>query len=203
MPLTDHIRPEPNPPLTVERVTLARDMYVEGFTVSRICAQCLMSLGTLYTCLDGVPFGPDGLRFEPIPRRRNVLCKRTRPLRADPLSLRNRLIRTAEQQVREIELRLALPDRAGPDRERDVRMLALTVKSLRDLAHLSFADEAKTPPAAEEDDDEIPKDIDQFRIDLARRIDTFVKSRTEGEAGAGAGEAAAPLPPHGAPGQGR
>ena len=39
---------------------------VEDFTVARICSQCLMSLGTLYKCLDGIPFAKDGLRFPPI-----------------------------------------------------------------------------------------------------------------------------------------
>lgn len=187
MPLTDHIRPEPNPPLTPERVELARSLYVEGFTVSRICSHCLMSLGTLYACLDGTPFGLDGPRMSPIPRRRNVIGKRTRALRADSLSLRNRLIRTAEGQVREIELRLSLPDRSGPERERDIRMLAMTVKSLRDLASLNFKDEGDTPPAASEPYDDPPEDIDAFRINLARRIDAFVASRTAEKDSAGEG----------------
>ena len=185
MPLTDHIRPEPNPPLTVERVELARAMYVEGFTVARICSQCLMSLGTLYKCLDGVPFGLDGLRFPPIPRRRNILGKRTRALKADPLSLRNRLIRTAEGQVREIELRLSLPDRSGPERERDIRMLGMTVKSLRDLKSLHLEDNIQTQPGAQTQPcascpyaDDIPENIDEFRFELARRINAFVASRT-------------------------
>jgi hypothetical protein len=179
MSLSSNIRPEPNPPLTIERVELARNMYVEGFTASRICSHCLMSLGTLYKCLDGTPFGQDGPRFEPIPRRRNILGKRTRALRADPLSLRNRLIRTAEGQVREIELRLSLPGRSGPERERDIRMLGMTVKSLRDLASLNFKDDTDTPPrASAADDDDMPEDIDAFRFDLARRIDAFVASRT-------------------------
>jgi len=176
MPLTDHIRPEPNPPLTVERVELVRAMYVEGFTVARICSQCLISLGTLYTCLDGAPFGADGLRFPPIPRRRNILGKRTRALRADPASLRNRLIRTAEGQVREIELRLSLPDRSGPERERDIRMLAMTVKSLRDLSLMESGGRGKgqgAVAAAEEP----PRDIAQFRRDLARRIHRIVQER--------------------------
>jgi hypothetical protein len=185
MPLLDNIRPEPNPLLTVERVELARAMYVEGFTVSRICPQCLISLGTLYTCLDGTPFGADGLRFPPIPRRRNILGKRTRALRADPASLRNRLMRTAEGQVREIELRLSLPGRSGPERERDIRMLGMTVKSLRDLKSLHLEDDVEAPPGTETRPcatcphaDDMPEDIDEFRYALARRIEAFVKSRT-------------------------
>jgi hypothetical protein len=190
MPLTDHIRPEPNPPLTVERVELARDMYREGFTVSRICSQCLISLGTLYTCLDGVPFGADGLRFEPIPRRRNILGKRTRALRADPLSLRNRLIRTTERQVREIELRLALPGRSGAERERDIRMLALTVKSLRELARLNVGDLAPGGDSDADDEMKIAEDLDALRRELNRRLDGMTdaeKERRDGATGVGAG----------------
>lgn len=188
MPLTDHIRPEPNPPLTVERVELARAMYVEGFSAARICAQCLMSLGTLYKCLDGTPFGPDGLRFPPIPRRRNILGKRTRALRADPASLRNRLIRTAEAQVREIELRLSMPDRSGPERERDIRMLGMTVKSLRDLESLSLVKtednmgRAARPGGA---DDNFARDFDALREELARRLDAIAQMPEEAFSGPG------------------
>jgi hypothetical protein len=187
MPLTDHIRPEPNPQLTVERVELARDMYVEGFTAARICAQCLMSLGTLYKCLDGVPFGRDGLRFLPIPRRRNILGKRTRALRADPASLRNRLIRTAEAQVREIELRLALPDRDGPERERDIRMLGMTVKSLRDLSALRFdATDAEAAARAGQgggDTYDFARDFDTIRAELARRLEAIAAMPEEAFSG--------------------
>jgi hypothetical protein len=36
MPLSSDIRPEPNPPLDRARVIRAREMYAEGFTVSRV-----------------------------------------------------------------------------------------------------------------------------------------------------------------------
>lgn len=189
MPLLDHIRPEPNPPLTIERVELARAMYVDGFTASRICAHCLMSLGTLYRCLDGNPFGADGPRWPPIPRRRNVLGKRTRALRADPVSLRNRLIRTAEGQVREIELRLALPDRTGPERERDIRMLGMTVRSLRDLARLDAEEaraEAPYRPQPTPDFalvcDTFPQEFSDLRRKLSERLDAILAER-EAETG--------------------
>ncbi len=171
-------------------------MYVEGFTASRICAQCLMSLGTLYTCLDGTPFGADGPRWPPIPRRRNVTGKRTRALRADALSLRNRLIRTAEGQVREIELRLSLPGRTGPERERDIRMLGMTVKSLRELSRLEVAafnaDAACDAGAAEGKAareramgrDTFPMEFSALRRQLAERLDALVAEQ-EAETGEG------------------
>ena len=73
MPLSDHIKPGPNPPLTMPRVIRARELYAEGFTVARVIALCEMSLGTLYNCLDGVPFGDQDDTLPPIPRRRQVL----------------------------------------------------------------------------------------------------------------------------------
>jgi hypothetical protein len=185
MPLTDHIRPEPNPPLTPERVEAVRALYLEGFTTSRIIAQHPMSLGTLYNCLDGTPFGLDGPRWPPVPRRRNILGKRTRALRADPVSLRNRLIRTAEAQVREIELRLSLPDRSGPERERDIRMLGMAVKSLRILTALKL-DDIDAGGRAAEDDDPVPTDPDELRRRLAERIEKFIASRRDREEGGAA-----------------
>ena len=132
MPLSSHIKPEPNPPLDRARVIRAREMYEEGFTVSRILAHCQMSLGTLYACLDGVPFGADGERMETIPRRRRVTGKRRRALAADDVSLVNRMLRTAERQVRDIETRLSAREQAPVERERDVRMLTgLTARAPR------------------------------------------------------------------------
>lgn len=136
MPLSSHIRAEPNPPLDRARVMRAREIYAEGFTVSRILAHCQMSYGTLYACLDGVPFGAQGERMDPVPRRRDVMGKRRPTLPADEVSLVNRLTRTAERQVRDIETQLAARDIAPVERERCVRMLASLTRALRDLAAL-------------------------------------------------------------------
>ena len=43
-------------------------------------------------------------------------------------------------------------------------------------------------------DDDLPEDIDEFRLDLARRIDAFVESRTHAADGDGAGAAAKVVP---------
>lgn len=169
MPLSDHIKPEPNPPLTRERVIRIREMYAEGFTVSRILAACQTSLGTLYACLDGTPFGADGEQWPELPRRRQVLHKRRRALRTDTVSLANRLTRTAERQVRDIELRLSARAVSPVDRERDVRMLASLARTLRDLQALNKA----PPPQRDfepENEDEIPADINALRQELSRKL---------------------------------
>jgi hypothetical protein len=175
MPLSSHIRPEPNPPLDRARVIRAREMYAEGFTVSRILAHCQMSLGTLYACLDGAPFGQDGERMEAVPRRREVTGKRRRALKADDVSLVNRLLRTAERQVRDIETRLSARDHPPVERERDVRMLASLTRVLRDLQALRKQSGASRSPAFVDDEDEemLPADIDAIRRELAHKMEAM------------------------------
>ena len=177
MPLSSHIRPEPNPPLDRARVMRAREMYAEGFTVSRILAHCRMSYGTLYACLDGVPFGAQGERMDPVPRRRDVIGKRRPVLPADEVSLVNRLIRTAERQVRDIETRLSARDAAPVERERDVRMLVGLTRALRDLQALRKQSEAArgSAPAAADDEDEdmLPADIDAIARELSHKMEAM------------------------------
>jgi hypothetical protein len=161
-------------------------MYAEGFTVSRILAACDMSLGTLYYWLGGGPReavadGPAGGQsaagsrplYPPLPRRRVVVGRRRRPLAADRVSLAARLWRTAERQARDIEERLARPSASMPERERDVRMLGMLVRSLRDLTLFEAAGPAGAgaAPGAEEEPD---IDIDALRGEFARHINALI-----------------------------
>lgn len=170
MPLSDHIKPDPYRAPTDREIEMARSMYVEGFTVSRIMAATGMALGTLYHWLDGGPLDEHGKpRLPPIPRRRRaVLGKRRRPLRTDHVSLASRLFSTAERQVRDIEARLARAG-GGAERERDVRMLSVLVRTLRDLSAFNAGTgvrDAQSEPA-------VP-DVEQMRLKLARRLDELV-----------------------------
>jgi hypothetical protein len=177
MPLSSHIKPEPNPPLTLPRVIRAREMYAEGFTVARILAQCEMSLGTLYACLDGNPFADQGEPLPPIPRRRQVLRKRHRALKTDAASLVNRLLRTAERQVREIETRLSAREQPPVERERDVRMLMHLTRALRDLQVLQKTVKKPRDFGHDDDDEErIPASIDALRQELSNRLAGMVAS---------------------------
>lgn len=138
MPLFDQITPDPYRPPTMELIERGRAMYREGFTVARCLAASGMSLGTFYHWLDGGPRDEAGTpRLPPIARRRVVVGKRRKPLTASHTSLLARLYRTAERQAFEIEQRLAVPAAATPERERDVRMLASLVQSLRGLSALA------------------------------------------------------------------
>jgi hypothetical protein len=201
MPLSDHLKPDPQRAPTMAEIERARDMYKNGFTVARCLAAGNMSHGTFYYWLDGGPFiGPTtdqsavgdddaGARMlPPIPRRRAVLGKRRRPLAASTASLLARLTRTAERAALDIEQRLARPAAATPERERDLRMLASLVQSLRGLAALSPAGDAG---AARENEDDLPEDMDAFRETLARRIHALVdeeRAREQAEQAEQAGQ---------------
>lgn len=150
-------------------------MYADGVPVGRIRKQCAMSQDTLYYWIDGGP--PSGpLHLEPLPRRRGGVARigRRRRLSGDRVALVGRLWRTAEAQVRDIEDRLMRNQQQPDERERDARTLAVLVKTLRELTAL---DEADAGPETKDDDDG-PRDIDEFRRDLARRMDALVASRT-------------------------
>ena len=178
MPLSDHIKPEAARPPTREEIQRGRSMYAEGFTVSRCCAGSNMSLGTLYYWLAGGPQGPDGPLLPPIPRRRVVAGRRRRPLTAaDRVSLAARLWRTAERQARDIEERLARASAPPVERERDTRMLALLVKTLRELS--AFDADAANPDETDEeadDYDHMPRELDDLRQELSRRLDAMAES---------------------------
>ena len=217
MPHPSSIRPDAYRPPTRGQIERARDMYAQGFTVSRILAATDMSLGTFYYWLDGGPQAgplsslpatsgkPDGslhstsgkpdvdgglahtTLYPPMPRRRRVVGKRRRPLPdASRVSLAARLWRTAERQARDIEERLARPSAANPERERDLRMLTMLVRSLRELSAFDAGLAPQAPAAAEE---RLPGDVDALRAELARRVKGIRARRAtaagRGEEGAG------------------
>jgi len=68
--------------------------------------------------------------------------------------------------------------------EHGARTLASIARTLREIAALSKP-EQETPPN-DADDDSVPRDIDAFREELARRIHAFIDAQADGQ-GAGAG----------------
>jgi hypothetical protein len=65
----------------------------------------------------------------------------------------------------------------GPgDAERAARTLASIARTLRELSLMN--DTGEQPEAATADDDDSPRDLDEFRRELARRINAFVDDRT-------------------------
>jgi hypothetical protein len=167
----------PLPPPTPEAIALARQRYVEGVAVAAILGECAMSLGTLYKCVDGWPESGSP-RLPALPRRRIVTGKRRRALRGQRVSLVARLWRTAERQVRDIEDRLARSQQLPDERERDARVLSVLVKTLRELTALDAAKTgANSQSEASPADDDIPRDIDELRRELSRRVDILRQRR--------------------------
>ena len=85
--------------------------------------------------------------------------------------------------MRDIEERLARHQQQPDDRERDARTLAVLVKTMRELVALDDSRDGGASPADSEHDDGGPRDLDEFRRELARRMDAIVAARTEGAAG--------------------
>lgn len=95
---------------------------------------------------------------------------------------------TAEEAVR---AQLGPLPRNAADAERTARTLSTLTQTLHALQRLRGG---KAPDL--DDDDDMPRDIDAFRRDLARRIDAFVASRTEpADAGGDPGPAVAEAGP--------
>jgi hypothetical protein len=163
---------------TQETIALARQRYTEGVPIARILADTEMSLGTLYLWLDGGPDDGAGPRLPRLPRRRDTMAKRRKPLSGSPVTLVARLWRTAERQVRDIEDRVRLKQQPADERERDARMLAVIVKTVRELRALRDADEEQAGNATDEFDN-----LDDFRRDLAAKIDAALARRGDGDPG--------------------
>ncbi|HEY4773997.1 MAG TPA: transposase [Xanthobacteraceae bacterium] len=179
-----HARATTDSPDTIAR---ARKDYAEGVkTVLAICREHGMSQNKLYYWVDGAR--GDG-EVAPLPRRRDGFARPRARLRfgGSRLALVRRMWRTADAQVREIETRILCAAQAPEERERDARVLALLVKTLRELTALDQRERADTATDATPDDDG-PRDMDEFRRELARRMEAFVDARTAGGV-FGAGEA--------------
>lgn len=166
---------------SLDQIIRARQDYAESKkTTKDICREQGMSQDTLMYWVDGGPAEGEG-HLPPIPRRRGGIARtgRRRRLRGDRSTIVRRLWRTADAQVRDIEERL-MQDRQQPgERESDARLMAVLVKTLRDLCALNDTetDKAATTDTAGNDDD-IPRDMDEFRRALARRMDAFIERRT-------------------------
>lgn len=93
--------------------------------------------------------------------------------------------RELDAVVRVLEL-LAPSDRA--EAEQATRTLASISRILREVAALNQPTEVT--PADETDDDAVPRDIDEFREEVARRIRSFIDARRNRAHGGGDGPVA-------------
>jgi len=105
----------------------------------------------------------------------------------DRAALAARIQHVVEREMDAVERVL---DKLGPtseaEAERSTRTLANVARTLREIVALMKPDEVTPPNDA--DDDPIPRDIDEFRHELARRINALVDAEREREReGAGGG----------------
>jgi helix-turn-helix resolvase-like protein len=197
-----------------ELIVEGRDLYENGLTsIEEIAARMKISRSTLYarmregkwqrrryspsaaadevvamTVPAPVPAMPDGpsvedKRCEP---QQSVADKVTLEQRA---ALFARAFRAAELQMDSIEAAMKQLNATPAPFERSARALAMLNRSLRDVLILTKADE--TALANEADNNLIPRDMDQFRRELAQRIQRLVDAERRRESESpGAGTAA-------------
>ena len=94
----------------------------------------------------------------------------------DRASLVKRMWSAADLHVREIEQRLRDDAPVPDDRERDARVLSVLARTLRELSAL----DAGNPEAAPDDDDAVPRDVDELRRSLARKLEALVARSAAG-----------------------
>jgi hypothetical protein len=162
-----------------ETVALARRLALQGLTAAAIRKQAGVTAATLRACVSGKIDDGSGEALAPIALRRKPGARR----RSGRGTLVARLWRSAEQQVDDIEARLARVDQLPAEQEGNARALGALVKTLRELAAFDETQasrqpkKTKQPTASAHDDDPVPRDIDEFRRELARKMEDFIRSR--------------------------
>lgn len=98
------------------------------------------------------------------------------------MALALRIMRVVECQMDAVERivkNIAPSDQI--EAEHGARTLASVSRTLREIQALSKPEDEAPPDAADaEDDDPIPRDIDEFRRELARRIRGFIEAERNG-----------------------
>lgn len=176
-----------------EAAQRARQMYAEKALIGDILDATGLTKRTLYRWLDGGPIHEGERPLPPVPRRKQG-ARPERILKDERVHLIARLMTGAQTLVREIELRLAKGGTTPKDNADDSRSFAALTRTLRELTALDALNDRDAPQSGpqqndEPDDDEVPRDIEEFRRELARRINAFVDEQ-EGRHGGVSGDAA-------------
>jgi hypothetical protein len=199
-----------------ELIVEGRDLYENGLTsIEEIAARMKISRSTLYARMrEGKwqrrRYSPSAAADEApvvvmavqapapaMPDGRSVEDKRCEPQQsvADKVTVEKRAalfaraFRAAEWQMDSIEAAMKQLNATPAPFERNARALAMLNRSLRDVLILTKADE--TALSNEADNNLIPRDMDQFRRELAQRIQRLVDAERRRESESpGAGTAA-------------
>jgi len=168
---------------TPEQVALARRLYRDSEPVNAILTATRLTRPIFYRCLAGDFADGSDLQPEPIPLRR--AGKRSADGGTGRGALIARMWRTAERQVDEIDKRLSDSGLERAERESSARTLAVVAKTLRDLAAF---DEEGNPrdrkpsgdePLKDDDDESVPRNVEDLRRALAQKLDAFVAGRSD------------------------
>jgi len=162
----------------------ARQMYADGATIVAIRAATGITHHALYRAIEG------GGGLPALPKRRIV--KKARISAGDRVSLIARIMRSSERQVAEIEKRIGTPDDQG---EKDSRALALLARTVRELTAVDamnrdLARELEQTKRGSGDDanrNDIPRDVDELRRSLSRKLDALVAEQSAESADGGEG----------------
>jgi hypothetical protein len=158
-----------------EAAQRARQMYADGVETRAIMAETGLSSGALYNWIDGRASRKGQQLLPPLAKRRIVRNLRITP--GDRRSLVERMMRSAERQVAEIELRVGSPRH---DREKDARMLAVLARAMRELTAVDALNrdlEREAGKTRAANDDPVPENMDEFRNELARRLEAVIAAR--------------------------
>jgi hypothetical protein len=161
-----------------EAAQRARQMYADGVPTKAILAETKLSLHSFYNWINGRASKKAQPVLLPLPKRRLVRHLRVNP--GDRRSLIERMMRSAERQVAEIDLRVGSPRH---DREKDARMLAVLARAIRELTAVDALNhelEREAGKARAANDDPVPEDMDEFRRELARRLEAVIAARAPG-----------------------
>lgn len=170
-----------------EAVQRARQMYADGVDTRTIMAETKLSTWGLYNWIDGRASRKGEQLLPPLPKRRIV--RNLRITTGDRRSLVERMMRSAERQVAEIELRVGAPRH---DREKDARMLAVLARAMRELTSVDALNrdlERVKEPAADTDksgqpDEPVPRDVEELRRSVSQKLQAIIDEQS-GEADSG------------------
>jgi hypothetical protein len=101
------------------------------------------------------------------------------------VAIAERLMSATEEALDAIKrISARLQPATSAEADANARTMANVSRSLREIAVFIKPDEVKA--ADDADDDPVPRDIDEFRYELARRIRSFIEARSAGAAGVSA-----------------
>lgn len=158
-----------------ENALRARQMYAEGATTRAIMAETKLSTWAVYHWVAGGPKTMGVPALPALPKRRMVI--RRKIVKEDRIALVHRMMKAAERQVYDIEMRLAGTQQELGDHERDARTLAVLAKTMQSLAALDALHEKEAPKAKAPKHEAIPKSIEELRRSLTRKLEAIIAER--------------------------